>query len=134
MPREDRAGRIVRIREVDDLGTFGDRGSDRREIVSPVVVRNSPVRDAAGFRENLKADEGRLGRQDLVVVAQECSDDVGHDRVRATADDDVIRLDLVFLCQHTPQFFAGCGIYVERAERVPNRLHCHWGSSERVLI
>ena len=73
VPRKDRAGRIVRIREINDLGVFGDCGSECREIISPVVVRNSPVRDAARFRENLKADESRLRRQDLVIIAQKCS-------------------------------------------------------------
>src|SRR5689334_13347528 len=103
LARENGPGRIVGIRQINDLGVFGDGSGQLLQIVMPVVVRDSSIAHAARVSQHLKSPKGRLCGEDLVLIAQEGSNNVRYDTVGAAAGDNVPDLSPVFLGQFLAQ-------------------------------
>ena len=84
--------------------------------------------------QHLKSSEGRLGGENLVLVAQEGSDDVRHDAVRAAARDHVGDLGPVFLRQLLAQIEAAVGVVMQVAQMLADRFQRPGRRPQRVFV
>lgn len=92
---EDGTGRVVGVRQVDDLRLFSDGGGERRQVVPPVLIRHCPVSDSTRLGQDTEADKRVLGRQHLIIVQQEGANNIRHDAFASAARNDVF--DLYFI-------------------------------------
>ena len=131
---EDGAGRVIGIGQVDDFRLVVDGGGQRGEIVVPVCLRDGAVGYAARAGQDFETGEGGLRGEDFVVVAEEGADDVGHDALRAAADDDVFDFDIVLLGQDAAKVDAAVRVAVEAVEVVSDCFDGEGGGTERVFV
>ena len=117
MARKNRAGRIIRVRQIDDFGFVGNRRRQGRQIVAPVPIRHSVITDTAGSREHLKTHERRFGRQHFVVISEKGADDIRHDAFGPAAGNHVFDPDFVLTRQNFPQMEATSRVAIQPAER-----------------
>src|SRR5215469_12080867 len=67
---EDAAGRIVGIRQVDQLRAERDRIGDGGKIETPAAHRNCFVYHTAALRQGSHGREGPVTGEDLVVIGE----------------------------------------------------------------
>src|SRR6516225_4339772 len=131
---EDRAGRVVRVRQIDNFRLGIDGLSERGQVVVPFSIGDCAVHHSARPGQHLKTDEGGFRGEDFILVTQKGADDVGHDAFGAGSGDDVVYLEIEFLRQHFAQTEPAVGIKIQALERTRDGFERLGRSSERVLV
>ncbi|OPZ83752.1 MAG: hypothetical protein BWY75_02936 [bacterium ADurb.Bin425] len=89
---EDCACGVIGVAQVDYFGLGCDRVGDGVEVEMIVFERNSIELDALGFDQNIESDKCTLRSEHFIIVVQEGTDDIGHGRLRAAAQGDIVHL------------------------------------------
>ena len=111
-----------------------DGGREGRQVVTPVAVRDGAVCHAARFGQHLEADEGGLGGQHLVFVAQERADDVRHDALRPASGNDVFGLGLKLRGQPLAQVQTAGRIEIQRLHVASHGFDSERRRTQRIFV
>jgi hypothetical protein len=100
----------------------------------PVVIWHRAVLHAARFRQHLESDEGGVGSEHLIVIAQEGADDVAHDAFATAAGNHVVHFHVVLARQHFAQIEPAIGVEIQPREITRHGLDRFGRRAQRVFV